>query len=470
MSIFAIIGSIIFIIGYIGIATEHRFHINKAAWALFTGALLWVVVAASHMSFGYVSEPHISTEHDSDPIAVVVENTTKGAVDVTPLTESHGMEEQLLETGHEIFSLVVFLLAAMSLVEILISVGVFDALRAKMLQYRLTNRKQFLIVMATVFVLSALVDNLTATIIMIQIARKFFRGTNLVVAAAGIVIAANAGGAFSPIGDVTTIMLWIAGKFGAIEIISRAIIPSIVIGVVAYFMMRNKIDNEVSDDVPQETAVQKFTLGKKIIIASAGISFIMPVLFKLIHLPPVLGILFGLGFTWLLVDYIEHNSKSGESRLSAKIEALVQKTDIASIKFFIGILLAVSALSALGVLDIISSYVYGADQNETQIILGNIALGMISSILDNIPLTAIAIDILQTENTSLWVLLAICVGTGGSLLSIGSAAGVVAMGLVKELTFKRYFQIAFVPALVSFLCGVLVWYGQLQILGPLVVG
>ena len=430
MGTFAIIASIIFAIGYIGIATEHRFHINKAAWALFTGSLLWAIVAISH---------------------------TVGVIE---------MEEQLLETGYEIFSLVVFLLAAMSLVEILISVGIFDALRTKMLQYQLTNRKQFLIIMATVFVLSAIVDNLTATIIMIQIARKFFSGKNLVVAAAGIVIAANAGGAFSPIGDVTTIMLWIAGKFSAVEIITRAFIPSVVIGVVAYLMMRNKIDDQISDDVPQEQAVHTFSKGKKIIIGAAAISFIMPVLFKLIHLPPVLGILFGLGFTWLLVDLIEHNAK--ESKLSARIESLIQKTDIASIKFFIGILLAVSALSSLGVLDVISGFVYGADQNESQIIIGNIALGVISSILDNIPLTAIAIDILQTENTSLWVLLAICVGTGGSLLSIGSAAGVVAMGLVKELTFKRYFQIAFVPALVSFLAGVAVWYGQLQLIGPLV--
>jgi len=424
MTFYAIIASIIFAIGYFGIATEHKYHINKASWALLTGGLLWVVVAIA----GY---DHSIVDHN------------------------------LEETGYEIFSLVVFLLAAMSLVEILISCGIFDALRTKMLEYHMSNHKQFMVIMAASFGLSGIVDNLTATIIMIQIARKFFKDTNLLVATCGIVLAANAGGAFSPIGDVTTIMLWIAGKFSVSEIVFQGILPSIVIGLVAYFMLVPKIDDSTADDTPQTQPRYNFSLGKKVIIASALLSFILPVVFKLIHLPPVLGILTGLGITWFLVDFI--GSKSEESRLSSKIEELIQKTDIASIKFFIGILLAVSALSTLGVLDSVSEYVYGADQQVERVIVGNVVIGMISSILDNIPLTAITIDILETTDAALWVLLAICVGTGGSLLAIGSAAGVVAMGLVKELTFKKYFQIAFFPALVSFLAGVAVWYVQWHI-------
>jgi len=421
--LFQIIAAAVFLIGYAGIATEHRLHINKAAWALITGGVLWVLVALSHT-------PH--------------------------------MEELLMETGHEIFSLVVFLLAAMSLVEILISCGIFDALRTKMLEYKLTNKKQFLIILTTVFFLSAVVDNLTATIIMIQIARKFFKGENLLIAAAGIVLAANAGGAFSPIGDVTTIMLWIAGKFTALEVMVSAFLPSIAIGIVAYLMLVHKVDDSIEDDTPQNTPRRTFSLGKKIIIFSASISFVFPVLFKLMHLPPVIGILTGLGLTWLLVELFAHNG-SPDSKLTETMECLIQKTDITSIKFFIGILLAVSALSALGVLEIVSGYIYGAEQVTERVIIGNVIIGAISSILDNIPLTAITIDILDTTNTHLWILLAICVGTGGSLLSIGSAAGVVAMGLVKELTFKKYFQIAFIPALVSFLTGVVVWYGQWRV-------
>jgi len=423
MVTFQVLASIIFVVGYIGIATEHKYHINKAAWALMVGGLLWVVVA---------------------------------------LSGAGHMEELLMETGHEIFSLVVFLLAAMSLVEILISCGIFDALRTKMLAYKLNNSKQFLIIMTVAFFLSAIVDNLTATIIMIQIARKFFKGNNILVAAVGIVLGANAGGAFSPIGDVTTIMLWIAGKFSAVEIILNGFLPSVVIGIIAYLMLARKIDDSVEDDTPQLTERYSFSLSKKIIMGSAAMSFILPVLFKLIHLPPVLGILTGLGITWFLVDFFAHNGNEG-SRLTARIEELIQKTDIASIKFFIGILLAVSALSAIGVLEIVSGFIYGADLTTERIIIGNIIIGAISSILDNIPLTAIAIDVLDTTNTHLWILLALCVGTGGSLLAIGSAAGVVAMGLVKELTFKKYFEIAFIPALVSFLAGVAFWYGQWQI-------
>ncbi len=398
---------------------EHKFHINKAAWALLTGGVLWVIVA---------------------------------------FAGTEALEEHLTETGSEIFALVVFLLAAMSLVEILISCGVFDALRAKVMAYKLDNRRQFMIIMIAVFFLSATVDNLTATIIMVQIARKFFKGNNLLVAGCGIVISANAGGAFSPIGDVTTIMLWIAGKFTAIGIMADAFIPSAIIGVVAYLLLARKIDNQMDDDTPPVVEHKSFSTGTKLIIASAAFSFVLPVLFKTIHLPPVLGILTGLGFTWLLVDYIGHRSNTGAgSPMSLNIEKLIQKTDIASIKFFIGILLAVAAMSTLGILETVSHYIYGADQDVTRIIGGNVAIGMISAILDNIPLTAIAIDILQTSDVKLWVLLAISVGTGGSLLSIGSAAGVVAMGLVEGLTFKKYFEIAFIPALVSFLTGIGFW-------------
>jgi Na+/H+ antiporter NhaD/arsenite permease-like protein len=420
---FQIIAALLFVVGYVGIATEHKFHINKAAWALMTGGLLWVLVALSGV-------PH--------------------------------MEDHLVETGHEIFSLVIFLLAAMSLVEILISCGIFDALRTKMLAYKLTNRKQFLIIMAVAFFLSAIVDNLTATIIMIQISRKFFKGNNLLVAAVGVVLGANAGGAFSPIGDVTTIMLWIAGKFTAMEIILNAFLPSVVIGIIAYFMLARKIDDTIEDDTPQKHERHSFSIQKKIVMVSAAVSFVLPVLFKLIHLPPVLGILTGLGITWFLFELLAQKGRP-ESRLTARIEELIQKTDISSIQFFIGILLAVSALSVLGVLTIVSDVIYGPDASTQQIIVGNVILGVVSSVLDNIPLTAIAIDVLDTANTHLWILLAICVGTGGSLLAIGSAAGVVAMGLVKELTFQKYFKIAFVPALVSFLAGVVFWYGQWKI-------
>lgn len=416
MLVYQIIAVVIFVLGYIGITAEHKLDINKSGWALFAGGALWVIVALANPSI---------------------------------------VEEHLVHTGSEIFSITMFLLAAMSLVEILLHTGFFDYLRTKILAKKMSNKGQLLTIMSLAFLLSAVVDNLTATIIVLQIARKFFKGENLLVAAVAIVIAANAGGAFSPIGDVTTIMLWIAGKFSASQIMARAVLPAVAIFIVAHLLLRRKIKEE-ADDTAQVKPVEKLCVGKKIIICTTFLSFFFPLGAKFFHLPPVIGILFGLGLTWIVVEVV---GKVGdeESGLSTRIEELIQKTDIASIKFFVGILLAVSALQALGILQMLSGWIYGEAMQTKSIIIGNVAIGMISAVLDNIPLTAIAINMLETTNTNLWVLLAITVGTGGSLLAIGSAAGVVAMGLVKELSFKKYFQIGFFPALISFFAGVAIW-------------
>ncbi len=414
-----IIAFITFVIGYIGIATEHATKINKSAWALLIGGFLWLLVA---------------------------------------IKDYHLIEEAMMHTGYEIFSIVLFLLAAMSLVEILIACGVFDLLRQKMLSFKLSNLQQFGILMVLAFILSGIIDNLTATIILIQIARKFFKGENLLVAGVGIVLAANAGGAMSPIGDITTIMLWIAGKFSAVEILTQGFLPALAIFIVVFAMLSRKIENS-DDDTPQTEMPVPLDNSRKIIVGMTILSFFMPIAAKALHLPPVSGILFGLGLTWILFDYFHHRLPK-ETKFAESMEELLQKTDISSIKFFVGILLAVSALGVLGVLDVMSHYIYGETQEPLRIILGNIGMGLLSAILDNIPLTAIAIDILSVEDTSLWVLLAICVGTGGSLLAIGSAAGVVAMGILKDLSFKKYFQIGFVPALTAYFAGIGVWYLQ----------
>lgn len=422
MTIIEIIALIIFVIGYAGIAMEHSAHINKSAFALITGTAIWALVS---------------------------------------FYDHHIIDHHIMETGYDIFGIVVFLLAAMALVEILVHYGLFDLIRSRLSKFNISTRKQFWVITGIVFLFSAVLDNLTATIIAIQIARKFFWGRNLLIAAVGIVIAANAGGAFSPIGDVTTIMLWVAEKFDALTIIGYGFIPSLALFGVSSGLLSRKITDETKvEDSEKEDF--KLTRGKKLVIFTAMISFLFPIVAKAFHLPPVVGILFGVGLTWFVVDMCKKVSYH-PTHLTASIDKLVQKTDIASLTFFIGILLAVSGLSALGILDVISGYIYGASQTTSSIIVGNIALGGLSSILDNIPLTAIAIDILKTTDFHLWVLLALCVGTGGSLLSIGSAAGVIAMGMVKELSFKEYFKIGFVPALLSFAVAIGVWYVEWMI-------
>jgi Na+/H+ antiporter NhaD/arsenite permease-like protein len=350
----------------------------------------------------------------------------------------------------------------MSLVEVLVHYRFFDIIRGRLFALGLTDRAQFVVITVLSFFLSSFLDNLTTTIVMIQIARKFFRGDNLLYAVAAIIISANAGGAFSPIGDVTTIMLWFAGKFNALEVITRAFFPALALWAVVVSIMYPKIKRDTPDE--NKEVIKKLTRSEKMIIATVIGSFFLPIAMNALGLPPYMGLLIGLGIVWILVDFAKEHSKH-ETHLTASVEDCLKRSDISSLKFFAGILLAVSALHALGVLDYLADMVYGHAPAVSTIVLGNIGLGFLSAILDNVPLTALAIQILPTTEPSLWVLLALTAGTGGSLLVIGSAAGVVAMGMVKELNFAKYLKIASIPALCGYLAAVSVWAFQYFILG-----
>ncbi len=418
-----LLASLIFICGYIIITLEHQWKINKSITATALAAILWGALALS------------------------------GADHVL-------MEEEIFHLSAETFSLVVFLLSAMTLVEILVHYRFFDILRAKLFALGLQDTAQLILISVLAFFLSAIIDNLTTTIVMVQIARRFFKGTNLLVAAATIVVAANAGGAFSPIGDVTTIMLWLAGKFTAAEIILWGFLPSLTIYLVSMFFFVRQIKGDSTDDKPVTHEEIKLTGPEKLIIITTFASFVLPPLAHLVGLPPFMGLMLGVGIVGLMVGWFANTATKRESHLSMDIEKLLGKLDITSLLFFIGILFAVGALGYLGILDMLSGVIFGENPADSRLIFGSVFLGAISAILDNIPLTAAAMDIMQTTDFRLWVLLAICVGTGGSMLIIGSAAGVVAMGMVKELSFKQYLKIATFPAAIGYAAGVLVWYLQ----------
>lgn len=410
-----IIAILIFIFGYTAISLEHKIQISKSATALIMGAILWLIV------------PFINDAH---------------------------FKQELLHTGSEIFGIVVFLLAAMSLVEILVHYRFFDIIRGKIFALGLDEKKQFVVISIITFFLSAIVDNLTCTIVMVQIAKKFFTGTNLLRAVAAVVISANAGGAFSPIGDVTTIMLWLAGKFSAIDIITRGFLPSLAMLIVStalFYPRLKQADNDVKSEI-----ITKLGRSEKLIVSAVFGSFLLPVILNQIGLPPYLGLLLGLGVVWLLIDLLKQ-FRPKETHLTASIDEFIKKTDIPSLKFFIGILLAVSALGSMGILESISQMLYGEEFSPIRGVAGNVGLGFLSAILDNVPLTAIAIDILHTSDPAIWVLLALTVGMGGSLLIIGSAAGVIAMGMVKEINFVNYLKIATIPALFGYLASIAVW-------------
>src|SRR3990167_1947661 len=383
----------IFLLGYIAISQEHILKISKTSISLILAIILWLLVA------------------------------TYGLGDIgISLSESAG----------EIFGLVIFLLSAMTLVEILTHYGLFDYIYTKLVRLHLEDKAQFFIITLLAFIFSSFLDNLTTTIVFLQIAGRFFSGKNLLRSASAIVIAANAGGAFSPIGDVTTTMLWLANKFTAQTVFTQAFIPSFTVFIVSALLIGKSIVADTKDRV--EKAIQ---LGKIewFIISICLMSFLLPLFMTIVHLPPYFGLLLGLGVVWLVVD-LARLQRPNSTSLSISIEKFFQKTDISSLYFFIGILLTIGALRHLGVLEEISHRVFTATPSTTRIIEGNIAIGGLSAIFDNIPLTAAAIDIVKTTDPSLWVFLALTVGIGGSLLLIGSVPGIIAMTIVKELTFS----------------------------------
>jgi Na+/H+ antiporter NhaD/arsenite permease-like protein len=413
----------IFVLGYILITLEHHFKVNKSITATALAAILWALVAT--MGFDH-----------------------------------YVIEAALHHLSAETFALVAFLLAAMTLVEILVHYRFFDWLRVKLFSLGLDDRAQLVLLAILAFGFSAVIDNLTTTIVMVQIARRFFKGRNLLVAVGAIVVSSNAGGAFSPVGDVTTIMLWLAGKFTALEIIVWAFLPSLAILIVSTFLFRRQIVGDTADEKPTTHESVHLSKSERLIIATTFASFTLPPLAHFVGLPPFMGLLLGVGIVGLMVGWCANTLPQRESHLAMDIEKLIGKIDMTSLLFFIGILFAVGALGFLGILDQISNAVFDDEPSFARLVTGSVLLGAFSAIFDNIPLTAAAIDIMPTDDFHLWVLLAICVGTGGSMLVIGSAAGVVAMGMVKDLTFKDYLKIATIPAAVGYFTAIFVWYIQ----------
>lgn len=428
MEIIGILAASFFGLGYLLITLEQKFNTHKSAIALTLGAILWLL-AAVHL-----------------------------------MNDKETLHHALSHAGAEIFNIVAFLLAALALIEILVHYKFFDLIRAKLISLNVGDKQQFLLVMGITFFFSGILDNIAITIAMLQIAIRFFTGRNMIIAAAGIIIAANAGGAWSPVGDVTTIMLWLAGKFTALEIIQYAFLPSATLAVIATTLLYRKLD-DTNYLKREKDDTLSLTLGEKIVITMALLSFTLPLIVSFIGLPPYMGLFLGLGLTWCMVEFAKKSKRSNNpTHMTADIDKIVQSVDISSIKYIIGILLAVMALSTLGVLQWLSSVVVGADPSTNHLILVNIGLGFLSGIVDNASLVAIAMNTLPMDNPELWALTAIAAGNGGSLLVIASAAGVVAMGGYKQLTMGEYFKVATLPVLIGLLAAFGVWYLQFTLL------
>ncbi len=398
---------IVFVIAYAAIALEHPLKVNKSAPALVGAGLLWTIYA-------------VFTGH---------------------------VTEQLNETLSATAQIVFFLMGAMTIVEVVDAHDGFNVITDRIKTTRMTTL--LWLVGFVTFFLSAVLDNLTTTIVMMSLTRKLLGQREDRLFFAGIiVIAANAGGAWSPIGDVTTTMLWIGGQITALAIIKGVFIPSVVnmvvpLAVISYMLRGKPIvgpEKPAENDGKYETTSFERSF---MFFAGIGILCAVPVFKTLTHLPPFMGILFGLGLLWLAGELIHRNKEDGEKQRLTLVSAL-QRIDMSSLVFFIGILLAVATLEHTHILTSLAQWLDRVVGNQAIIVS---IFGLVSAIVDNVPLVAASMGMYSMTqfppDSFLWEFLAYAAGTGGSILIIGSAAGVAAMGIEKIEFFWYVRRISF---------------------------
>ena len=418
---------IVFVLAYSAIAFEHPLRVNKSASALLGAGIMWTIYAVT------TGNHHLVTEQ---------------------------LNENLAATAQIIF----FLLGAMTIVEL---VDAHDGF--KVITSRITTTSQSVLIVLigiVTFFLSAMLDNLTTTIVMVSLTKKLLDNHEDRLLFAGIiVIAANAGGAWSPIGDVTTTMLWIGGQissFGIIKSVFLASVTNLAIPlIVVSFMLKGK---PVGKKAEQNSSGTSRKLERNLMFAVGLGSLVMvPVFKEITHLPPFMGILSGLGVLWLVGELV-HREKSDEEKQHLTIVHALARIDMASILFFVGILLAVATLEDTHILTTLATWLNQIIGQQSIIVA---VIGVISSIVDNVPLVAASMGMYDMHqfgmDSFLWTFLAFCAGTGGSLLIIGSAAGVAAMGLEK-INFFWYVKKISGLAVLGYIAGILVFLVQFRLL------
>ena len=419
----------VFILGYVSIAFEHSLKLDKAALAILTGVLCWVVVV-----FG------------------------KDLFLPEAINNSYVIQEEILHHLGEIAQILFFLLGAMTIVEL---IDVHDGFNSITSVIKTTKKVKLLwIICIVTFLLSAVLDNLTTTIVMAALLKKLIsKKEDLWFFAGMVVIAANAGGAWSPIGDVTTIMLWIGGQISAMNIILKVLIPSIICLFVplAILSLIKKGEIERPQILSEEHSVSITKKESNIVLflGVAGLLFV-PIFKNITHLPPFMGILFSLGVLWIATSFL-HVKKPTNQKEHLSVSNVITRIDTPSVLFFLGILLAVASLQTAGQLNILASTL---DKTFGNIYVVNILIGLLSAVVDNVPLVAGAMGMyplsVYPQDHMFWELLAYCAGTGGSSLIIGSAAGVAMMGILK-IDFLWYLKKISWLAILGYFSGILVF-------------
>tara|TARA_B110000459_G_scaffold43965_1_gene48512 strand:+ start:1288 stop:2598 length:1311 start_codon:yes stop_codon:yes gene_type:complete len=418
---------VVFVLGYAAIAFEHQLKIDKAAAALITGVLTWTLY-------------------------VLASNNI------------HEVEGQLLHHLSEISSILFFLIGAMTIVELVDAHEGFSVITDKI---KTTNKVKLMWIIGILsFFFSAALDNLTTSIVMVSLLRKLIEDKKQRWFFAGmVVVAANAGGAWSPIGDVTTTMLWIKGQISAGAVIQSLIVPSLATLLAPLAILSFRLKGNVERPMKSENAehytdpTTPFERNFVFFAGVAGLIFV-PVFKTVTHLPPFMGMMLSLGVLWIITDIL-HRRKPSEIRHHLSPIGVLQKIDTPSVLFFLGILLAVASLQSMGQLGDLANaldHSIGTDTQNGVYVVGLI-IGLLSAIVDNVPLVAAAMGMYEVTETGLfmqdgtfWQFLAYCAGTGGSALIIGSAAGVAVMGLEK-IPFGWYVKNITLLALVGYIAG-----------------
>ena len=375
---------------------------------------------------------------------------------------SHVIEKHLGSTSTTLF----FLMGAMTIVEVVDQNGGFNFVRDVMK----TKSKRTLLwrIAFMTFVLSAILDNLTTSIVMIMILRKLVHShEDRLIYASLVIISANAGGAFSPIGDVTTIMLWNKGVITALGVMEEIFLPSVVAMVVPAFIMQYSLKGELETaevNMKSDYHVLDFTERQRKVIFIVGVGGLMfvPIFKSLTHLPPFVGILLVLGVLWTVTEVFYRGLDHKKDGMGKRVSKLLSNIDMSTILFFLGILMAVACLEEIGVLGGLGVWLNDVSNGNHYVVTG--VIGVISSIVDNVPLVAGCMGMYPLEAVGdmaidgiFWQLLAYCAGVGGSILIVGSAAGVVVMGLEK-ITFGWYMKHVSWLAFVGYLAGILSYW------------
>ncbi len=436
---------VVFVLGYTAIALEHPLKINKSATALILAVLMWVLFI-----FGG-EQVLVNAESFHRYMEEFVNGNFPGWV-------SH---HELLQHLGEISEILFFLLGAMTIVELIDSHEGFRIITDRITT---TNKVKLLWILSILtFFMSAILDNLTTSIVLVALLRKliadkkdrwFFAGM--------VIIAANSGGAWSPIGDVTTIMLWIGGHVTTLNIIVKTFVPSLMSMIVPLmflsFLMKGIVRRPAhtereSNQNPTSTFERNF-----IFIMGIGALLMVPVFKTVTHLPPYLGMLLGLGVLWITTEIL-HKSKNEEHKPMLTVVGTLRRVDTPSVLFFLGILLAVAALQSAGHLRLLAT---SLDEHVGNLYLINVVIGILSSIVDNVPLVAGAMGMYESVfpvDHYFWEMLAYCAGTGGSILIIGSAAGVAVMGMEK-IDFIWYLRKVSVWALIGYFTGAATYWAM----------